>query len=250
MAVFAELVAALGLVGVMLLALEFGRRVGRRRLAEDAEHSHDGVGAIEAAVFGLLGLMLAFTFSGAWTRFDARRELIVREANAIGTAWLRLDLLADKEEMRTDFRRYTDLRIAATQAGAKQPSPEIAALQQRIWRRATVEAMGAPDPRIATAVLPALNDMFDLATTRYAAAQTHPPRIVFVVLFGLALASAALAGYGMAGGRARSWLHVVCFTGSLLAAILVSLEMEYPRRGLIRLDSYDQVLVDVRAGMK
>jgi hypothetical protein len=236
----------------MLLALEFGRRTGRRRLQEDPEHSHDGVGAIEAGVFGLLGLLLAFTFSGAWTRFDARRELILKEANAIGTAWLRLDLLPAEEraKVRDDFRAYADLRIAETRAGARTLSPELAELQARMWARAAAAAKLAPDARVASVLMPALNEVFDLATARYVAADTHPPRVVFGLLFGLALAAAALAGYGMAGGRARSWLHVLCFTGSLLAAIYVSLEMEYPRRGFIRLDHYDQALVDVRAGMK
>jgi hypothetical protein len=247
MTFFVELFSALALVAVLLFAFELGRRVGKRRLAEDPERSHAGVGAVEAAVFGLLGLLLAFTFSGAWARFDARRELIVQEANAIGTAWLRLDLLSDAASLRQEFRRYVDLRIEATRAGATAPSAELAELQQRMWRRAVTEAA---DVRIVSGVLPALNEMFDLATTRYVAVQTHPPRIVFAMLFGLAFASSALAGYGMAGGKARSWLHIVCFTASLLATVYVSIEMEFPRRGFVRVDHYDQVLIDVRAALK
>ena len=252
MTLLLELLAALALVATMVLAMELGRRVGRRRLAADPENSHAGVGAIEAAVFGLLGLLLAFTFSGAWSRFDARRELILQEANAIGTAWLRLDLLpaGEARELQADFRRYLDLRLELTRAGATAPTTEMNALQQRIWERVTAAAKAASDPRVTQSLLPAVNGMFDLATSRYVAAGTHPPRIVFATLFGLALGAAALAGYGMAPGRTRSWLHVVCFAGSLLAAIYVSLEMEYPRRGFIRLDHYDQVLVDLRASLK
>src|SRR4051812_42855896 len=76
-----------------LLLLEVGRRIGIRKLAEDAEGARAGVGTVDAATFALLGLLIAFTFSGAATRFDARRQLIIEEANNIGTAYLRIDLL-------------------------------------------------------------------------------------------------------------------------------------------------------------
>jgi len=246
-----ELLAAVVMVVAMLLALEVGRQIGRRRLARDHKHANAGVSAVEAAVFGLLGLMLAFTFSGAWQRFDNRRELILQEANAIGTAWLRLDLLPDREAriLRGEFRAYLDRRIIEGQEGAMSPSADLQAAQARIWQRAVAQSKAASDVRVASVLLPALNEMFDRATSRYVAAQTHPPRIVFVVLISLALAAAALAGYGMAASERRSWLHIVVFTGSLLASIYVSLEMEYPRAGLIRVDSYDRVLVELRAGM-
>ena len=87
-AVFALLLAT----GIVVL-LEVGRRIGSRRLAKEGEAAAKGFGAIEGAVFALLGLILAFSFSGALTRFDARRHLVVAEANNIGTAFLRIDLL-------------------------------------------------------------------------------------------------------------------------------------------------------------
>src|SRR5512143_443438 len=95
-----------GLFVGMILLLELGRRLGRRRQGKHEEGARAGLGAVEGAVFALLGLLIAFTFSGAASRFDARRELIVREANAIGTAWLRLSLLpADAQPgLRVLFR--------------------------------------------------------------------------------------------------------------------------------------------------
>src|SRR5262249_39291694 len=102
-----------GLFVGMLLLLEAGRRFGIRRLARDAEGARTGVGAIEGMGFALLGLLVAFTFSGAASRFDSRRQLIVEEANAIGTAYLRLDLLPAgvQPSMRTLFRQYVDSRL-------------------------------------------------------------------------------------------------------------------------------------------
>ena len=94
--------------------LEVGRRFGERRRAQDPEGTKAGAGAMEGAGFGLMGLLIAFTFSGARTRFDARRALAVEEANCIGTAWLRLDLLLASAQppLREKFRQYVDARLA------------------------------------------------------------------------------------------------------------------------------------------
>jgi hypothetical protein len=81
-------------------------------------------------------------------------------------------------------------------------------------------------------------------------AQMHPPMVVFVMLFGLALAGALLAGYGMAGGKARSWLHMVGFAAVLAGAVYVIIDLEYPRLGLIRVDAFDEALVELRSSMK
>ncbi|MHB8877567.1 MAG: hypothetical protein ACYC8T_28075 [Myxococcaceae bacterium] len=104
---------ASGLFLGMLLLLDAGRRIGTRRLALDPEGAVAGGGTIDAAVFGLLGLLMAFSFSGAGARLENRRKLIAAEANAIGTAWLRLDLLQPDAQpaLRDDFRRYVDSRI-------------------------------------------------------------------------------------------------------------------------------------------
>jgi hypothetical protein len=87
-------VLAIGLFLGMLLLQEIGRRIRLRRLARDPDQAEAGFGVVEGAVFGLMGLLIAFTFSGAASRFDTRRQLVVEEANAIGTAYLRLDLLS------------------------------------------------------------------------------------------------------------------------------------------------------------
>jgi len=98
-------------------------------------------------------------------------------------------------------------------------------------------------------LLPALNAMIDITTTRTMAAQMHPPTIIFVMLFGLALASALLAGYGMASATSRSWLHVLGFAAALAVAVYVIFDLEYPRFGMIRVDAFDQALVDLRESM-
>ena len=224
----------LGLFLGMLLLLEIGRRIGERRIAEDPVSAREGVGAVEGAVFGLLGLLIAFTFSGASTRFDTRRQLIVEETNAIGTAYLRLDLLpaALQPALRDNFRRYLDSRIAIYRklpdiAAAKEELAKSNVLQGEIWRQAiaAVRAEGAP-PAAAVLLPPALNAMIDITTTRTMITQLHPPTIVFIMLCGLALAAALLAGYGMAAGKGRNWFHMLGFALIMAVAIYVILDLD------------------------
>ena len=97
-------------------------------------------------------------------------------------------------------------------------------------------------------LLPALNQMIDITTTRTAAAQIHQPVIIFVMLIGLALVTALLAGYNLTGGRTRNWLPMFGFAAAL--TIYVIIDLEYPRLGLIRLEAIDRVLMELRATMK
>src|SRR5574342_135463 len=129
-----------GLFFGMLLLLEAGRRIGVHRAKQDPEGVKASVGAIDGAVFGLMGLLVAFTFSGASARFDVRRQLIVEEANDIGTAYLRLDLLPASVQpaLRDSFRRYVDSRLAVYQKlpdieAAYRELVENARLQKEIW---------------------------------------------------------------------------------------------------------------------
>jgi hypothetical protein len=246
-----------GLFGGMLALLEIGRRVGARRSAADPEGARAGVGPLDGAIFALLGLMLAFTFSGATSRFDARRQLIIDETNAVGTAYLRLDLLApaDQAVLRDALRRYVDARLEAYRLfhdpeAAQRAQARATALGGEIWRLA-VAAGRVPGalPAAPVLLLPALNSMLDIAATRAMAIAIHPPLVIFVMLFGLALASALLAGFGMGAARSRSWLHMVFFAAAVSVAVYVIMDMEYPRFGLIRVDAFEQRLADLRRSM-
>ena len=241
-----------GLFIAMLALLEIGRRAGLRRTADEGERG--GTGVVEGAVFALLGLLVAFTFSGAASRFDDRRKLITEEANAIGTAWLRLDLLspAAQTDIRASFRGYLDARLAGYRvlpdiAASSAEFARASRLQQEIWAKAVAAAAGSQPATML--LLPALNDMFDITTTRAMAMRTHPPPVIFWLLAALALVSALLAGYAMAG-RARNWIHMVAFAFTLASAVYVIIDMEYPRAGLIRVDAFDQVLIDLRQSMQ
>ncbi len=217
----------LGLFFGMLILLEIGRRIGVRRTAKDSEGARVGVGAVDGAVFALLGLLIAFTFSGAASRFDARRQMIVEETNSIGTAYLRLDLLpaVAQPALRESFRRYVDSRLEVRRklpdiVAAKAELVNATKLQEDIWRQAVAASRAdGSQPAAAMLLLPALNTMIDITTTQVMASRTHPPTIVFALLFGLALASALLAGYGMGGAKTRSWLHLVIFSAVMAVSV-------------------------------
>jgi hypothetical protein len=254
--IYAAALTAIGLFVGILLLLEVGRRVGVRRMARDSEGARAGAGAVEGAVFGLMGLLIAFTFSGAAARYDTRRLQVTEEANNIGTAWLRLDLLpaGAQPALRENFRRYVDARLEVFQKlpdleAAKAALGRANALQEDIWTQAVAACKEGP-PSAGMLLLPALNQMIDITTTRTMAAKTHPPLVIFAMLVALTLISALLAGYSMAAAKTRSWIHMLGFAFVMAAAVYIILDLEYPRMGLIRLHSADQVLVELRQSMK
>ena len=251
------LVFAGGLFLGMLLLLETGRRIAIRRLAQDPEGAREGLGVVEGAVFSLLGLLIAFTFSGAATRFEGRRHLIVEEANDIGTAYLRISVLPASAQpaLRELFRQYLDSRLETYRklpdvAAAKAELERSLKFQGEIWSNA-VEACRASGSQPAhMLLLPALNAMFDITTTRTEATKNHPPSIIFAMIGVLSLAAALLAGYGMAGGQLRSWVHIVGFAAAMALTVYVIVDIEYPRFGFIRVADADRVLQELRDSMK
>jgi hypothetical protein len=256
-AVIGGTLASILFVGI-LGALAVGRWIGKRTIARYGPAVPPTTGSLETTVFALLGLIIAFTFSGALSRFDTRRAQVVEEANAIGTAYLRIDLLpaSVQPRLRETFRSYVDSRLETYRrlpdlAAAKTALARSQALQGEIWSQA-VAAVRTPGSSSGAEmlVLTALNQMFDITTARVAATQMHPPVIVYAMLIGLALASALLAGYQTAGEKAYDWVHQLGFAGIVAFTVYVILDIEYPRLGFVRIDAIDQILVNVRQGMK
>jgi hypothetical protein len=243
-------------LGVIFFS-EMGRRFRLARLNPDSTGVPRGVGMAEGAVFGLLGLIIAFTFTGAVSRFQERRNLITEEANAIGTAYLRLDLMPSEAQpaLRDLLRQYIDLRLityltALEDADTAAKLAQTDALQAEIWTTSvsqSIEPRAHPDA--GKLLLPALNSMFDIRTTRIMATHNHPPAIVFSLLIGLSLTGAFLVGYGISTHTERVWLHTAVLAFVLALSLYLIIDLEYPRLGLFRVDDADQVLVDLRESM-
>src|SRR6185295_1207513 len=164
-----------GLFSSMLLMLVLGQWLGRRSLSQETDVVRSRLTGVEAAIFGLMGLMVAFTFSGAAQRYEMRRQLVVDEANAIGTSYLRIDLLpaARQAALREKYRQYLEARLAVyrTDLDSSNKSHEAIAtnLQRAIWA-STVAALAEAPPHASIIVVPALNEMIDVTTRRAIAA--------------------------------------------------------------------------------
>jgi hypothetical protein len=238
--------AALLLFPAMLVLLEAGRRLRRRH------GSADSSSAIEGAIFGLFGLLLAFTFSGAISRYDNHRVLLTQEVSDIGTAYLRLDLLPvpSQPELQQLFRDYTTSRLHLFDAVGPEISQESARLQLAIWQRslAAATAPGA-NPDAVKLLVPALNDMIDITSTRQNAFDMHPPAVVYWLLFAFSCGSALMAGYSIKTGP-RDWVYMIALTAAVTLTVYTILDVEYPRQGLIHLRHMDQSLVRLRDSMK
>lgn len=251
------LLFAVALFVGMLGFIEIGRRLGVWRRAKESGGEQASLETVEGALFALFGLIIAFTFSGAASRFNEKRLLIGEEVNAIGTAYLRLELLSGetRSALQELFRRYVDSRLETyrrlpNMQAAEMELAQSTKLQNEIWSQA-VAATRLPNSHsdAGKLLLPALNSMFDIATTRTMWLQVHPPRIIYALLFGLGLICSLLAGYGMASRR-RSWLHIIGFTVLTVVIVYVMLDVEYPRVGLIRLEAGDQMLIKARESME
>ena len=239
-------ISALILLPVIVVLFELGRRFrARRKVATTSA-------AVEGAVFGLFGLLLAFTFSGAMTRYDAHRTLMVEESNDIGKAYLRIDLLAPGSQpaLRQLFRDYTTSRLHLFDSVESAVSPDSIRLQHVIWEQA-VRSCAAPgaSPDAAKLLLPAINDMINITARRQNTFRLHPPSIVFLLLYGLSLVCAFMAGSGVSSAG-PNWYYAFTLAITVSLTIYVTLEIETPDRGLIRLTQTDQSLVNLRNSIK
>jgi len=145
----------------------------------------------------------------------------------------------DLYHMPHDFRVW---KSAEYFSSAQQ---QVVASQKRnLWDAAVASCPRNNFQPACSLVLPALGSLFEVARLRAGASEKHPPRIIYFMLFGLGLGCSLLAGFGMAAAAARSWVHMALFAGTLTFALYIVTDMEYPRLGLIRIESFDHFLAD------
>jgi hypothetical protein len=246
-------VAALiaGLIVLILAGMELGWRRGKQRVERDPEGAERGTTVMDSAVFALLGLLLAFMFSGAATRFGDRRDLINEEANAIGTAYLRVSLLPvdSQTQLRNLYRQYVGVRLKAPVISLHGGVDDTARLQNEIWELTTAALRQHQGQPIVDSVLDPVNEMIDITSTRWLAARAHPPMVVYFLLIGLAIICGYLGGYNMGVARRRHVLHSIAFALSISMVLYVIIDVEFPRVGLIRVDFADAVMVNLLNSM-
>lgn len=260
---FAVGVAVVFFVGSLLL-LHLGRCLGlkyRERGLADAAAGH---ATVEGSIFGLMGLLLAFTISGALQRFDDRQQLVLQETNAAATAYDRLGAFGEQArlDLRKKLKDYVLARVELYRAphdfelwqraeefsGTQQQA--IAGRKNNLWNAALAACPDADFRPACSLAMPALNSLFDVARLRIGASEKHPPQVIYFMLFGLGLGCSLLAGFGMASVSARSPVHMLLFAGTLTMALYIVTDMEYPRLGLIRIEAFDHFLADAYEQMQ
>jgi hypothetical protein len=243
---------ALILFGVVVGGTLLGLALGRY-LQKHSEVLREPIGVLQAALLGLVALILAFGLSLAVGRHEARRAAVVDEANTIGTTYLRAETLA--EPMRSSslalLKRFTDtsIHLSRTVPGSPEELETIAAsavLQRRLWRLAGETLVDAPVATAPRLYVDSLNSMFDAQSTRVAARDNRVPGAVLALeVFAAAFALGLLALYLSILGRGTT--TVVIAAVIMTAVLLVTFDLDRPTRGLITVPNAP--LVNVRASM-
>jgi hypothetical protein len=247
-------VVALAMFVLLSSAAEIAFRLGRHGDAPARARRKEHVGAAQSAVAAILGLLLAFTFSMAVSRFETRKLAVVDEANAIGTAYLRASLLpeAQRTQVEADFGRYVDVRLQLarpdwfTDAGASLRQ-EATSLQRDLWAAGVAAAQ--LDQRAVTTGLyvQAVNEFIDSAGRRDAGLRNHVPESVLFMILVVCILAVAIMGYTSGLGEGRSLVAALLVSVVIAAVIFVILDLDRPYRGLITVSQ--QSMVDLRAAI-
>src|SRR5678815_676912 len=252
----AGLIAAV-LLAVVLAAIEIGFRIGRRNRGaalDDDDKAH--INATQASTLGILALLLAFTFSLSLQRFDTRSDAMVDEANAIGTAYLRAQMLPAplRDETQALLRDYVDVRVEAGHVSIINDDEWAAlmakagSLQNALWDKARRAAEANPSPVPSGMFVQATNDLIDSFGRRDAALHRHVPEVVLFLLIGTFLITSAIVGFS--GGVIGRRPPLVSFAMVLLIVVLVFVILDLDRsiRGVIVVS--EKNLLDLQASMK
>jgi hypothetical protein len=238
---------------LLVVSTEVGFRLGNKKKGEEPEPSQ--ISTHENAVLGLLALLLAFTFSMAVSRFDARKQLVLAEANAIGTAFLRAQLLPpphDQEVMKL-LRQYVDVRLefygaGIDEAGLRSAGEKTERLHQQIWSHAI--DLSAQDGRaeLVRLFIESVNEVIDLHEERLTALRNHVPQTVFLTLYMLAAVGLGLVGYAR-GFSGRRHFFVTLLLAILISTVITLIaDLDRPRRGLIKVSQ--QSMLDLRQSLE
>jgi hypothetical protein len=229
------------LLAALVLAIEVGFRIGRRAGSGVAEGGGWPTGTLLGASLALLGLLLGFTFSMAVSRFDARKQLVIDESNAIGTAYLRSAMLPEPWRGKSAelLRRYVDIRVGSYEEGAEPERLREATrrgeqVQQQLWSLAVGAAEKDPHSLPVGLYVQSLNDLIDLDAKRLNALENTVPESVLYLVALVGVVSAAVVGYECGRANRRYVFSTMALSVLITLVVLVILDIDRPRRGLIR----------------
>jgi len=235
---------------LVLFSIEAGYRLGILRRNRSDDEKDAPVGAMVGATLGLLAFMLAFTFGMAAARFDARRQVLLDEANAIGTTYLRAGMLPGRrEDIRGLLRDYVNTRLETVRSGnVKEGIRQSEDLQGQLWAHAVAIGESHPDSIVVGLFIQSLNEVIDLHTKRVTAGlRNRIPGAIWGALLSIAVLSFAAMGYHAGLSRtSRSFAELaVAFTFSAVIALVADLDR--PQEGVLKVSQ--QAMVDLQQSM-
>lgn len=241
---YSSIVIAIALFIAIILFNEMGFRVGRYHQDNNDAEVKALTGSVQASVLGLLALLLGFTFSMSMQRFDNRSMALIDEANTIGTAILRVELLPDnfKAEAAEHLKRYVDLRIAIGQLDLtkltqrKAYNDEITEVQNKLWSLAILATNEDPRPVTTGAFVKSLNDVIDSQGKRNALLQMHVPEVVLLLLFLVFISSGGILGYSAGLSGKRVFVPIAMISLLITLIVFIIIDLDRPKRGLIQVN--------------
>lgn len=228
-------------VGVLYGAAEIGFRYGVRYAERTRPEIHSHVATVEGALLGLLALLLGFAFAMAMTRFETRRQVVLQEVNDLGTTYLRAHLLPERRRATCVrlLEDYLQTRIDYLQAGTDRTRSVEAQeatlrLQVRLWAEAVAAAREDPNEVTTGYFIESLNNLIDDHTKRSSAMENHVPEVILHLLMLVATLTIAVTGYssGLRDKRLKALRGILVFL--IAATLIVIIDLDRPRRGLIR----------------
>ncbi len=244
-----------GIVAVVLLSLsEVGYRIGLNLFAARDEARRSQIGGVQGAMLGLMGLLLGFTFSMALNRYELRRDLVLKEANTIGTTWLRAGLLPEayRAPAKELLRRFVDVRVK-TQANSQDPKQlaeglrQSAEIENQLWLYAEAAAKVAPTPITATFIT-TLNEMIDTDSERITAHRNTIPGGVWVLLLLVAASGCLTSAYGSGAQGARSAFTSVFLPLLISVVIMLVFDLMHTHQGFVSISQ--QPMLDLQRSMQ
>ena len=237
---------------VMITMVALGKIAGKIWRREEGEPK-GGVNSLLAALFALFGFILAFTFGMSGSRYENVRNITVEEANDIGTAVLRADLYSDsvRDAFRVDFKKYLEARIdyynhVKDTVLFTKAKADAAKAADALWARAMQQSKLANMLIPSNQMIPALNAMFDIATTREVILKARVPDMIVWMLFILALTISFIGGFTSSSIRHKDWIIVAGFALLSSMIIYITLDLGRPMRGIIKAEMGQQAILDLR----
>ena len=249
-----SLAYSVGLLIGLLVCLRIGYKLGCNNSTGDKEKSTGN--ALDGVVFALLGLLLAFIFSGSMDSYNTHRDLLVKEAHNIYEAYLMLDLLpADsRDELRSLVVMYDESRLASTQSRPDSEEEEKALdesqlLQRKMWEKISSAVKLSDNPAVINNVLAAVSAMTSSPADQLAAQRSDTPAIIYFLIYVLAMMAALIAGYGMTK-RSLTPLRMFVFSVSVMVTMYTIIDLDTPRSGFFISDPTNRTLIEVTEEMR